>query len=145
MPETYQDYRGMTRWMLKKGGGLDMIYVGKDFSVECLSEHPGPDNIIYKDNPENDYLSAQSQRQQVILKKLEAVNHLLQAYAPDDALYKTALKEQRDFACSLSRPSKREPQSFIRRPVWRNCGLYQGGGDQVYENREDHVHYSMIL
>jgi len=40
MPEAYQSYQGMTRWMLKKGGGLDMIYVGKDFSVECLSEKP---------------------------------------------------------------------------------------------------------
>jgi hypothetical protein len=26
MPEAHKDYRGMTRWMLKNGGGLDMIY-----------------------------------------------------------------------------------------------------------------------
>jgi hypothetical protein len=24
----FQDYRGMTRWLLKKGGGLDMINTG---------------------------------------------------------------------------------------------------------------------
>jgi len=47
MPETYQDYRGMTRWLLKKGGGLDMIYTGKSFSVECLSDKPNSENIIY--------------------------------------------------------------------------------------------------
>jgi len=62
MPETYKDYRGMTRWMLKKGGGLDMIYVGKGFSVECLSERPNDENIIYTGNPENDYLKAQHHR-----------------------------------------------------------------------------------
>jgi hypothetical protein len=34
MPETYQNCQGMSRWLLKKGGGLDMIYTGKSFSVE---------------------------------------------------------------------------------------------------------------
>jgi hypothetical protein len=82
MPEPYKDYQGMTRWLLKKGGGLNMIYTGKGFSVECLSEKPGPDNIIYTGNPENDYLKSQHSRQQTILDKLGAVNHLLQVYAP---------------------------------------------------------------
>ncbi len=62
MPQAHKDYRGMTRWMLKKGGGLDMIYTGKGFSVECLSEQPGSDNIIYTGNPENDYLAVQHRR-----------------------------------------------------------------------------------
>jgi hypothetical protein len=66
----------MTRWLLKKGGGLDMIYTGKGFEVTCLSEQPGPDNIIYTGNPENDYLKDQHLRQQTILDKLGAVNHL---------------------------------------------------------------------
>ena len=142
MPKIYQDYRGMTRWMLKKGGGLDMIHVGKDFSVECLSEHPGPDNIIYKDNPENDYLSAQNQRQQVILKKLEAVNHLRQAYAPDDALYKTALKEQERLRLQFEQTQKERTNSALYAARFGEIvDFTRGVADQVYENREDHVRY----
>ena len=56
LPDEYKDYRGMTRWLLKSGGGLDMIYVGRSFSVECLSEKPNAENIIYTGNPENDFL-----------------------------------------------------------------------------------------
>jgi hypothetical protein len=26
MPEPNQDYQGMTRWLLKKGGGLDLVF-----------------------------------------------------------------------------------------------------------------------
>jgi len=85
MPDTQQDYQGMTRWLLKKGGGLDMIYAGKGFSVECLAENPNDKNIIYTGNPENDYLKSQHSRQQTILDKLGAVNHLLQVYPPDEA------------------------------------------------------------
>jgi len=142
MPKAYKGYRGMTRWMLKKGGGLDMIYVGKDFSVECLSEHPGPDNIIYKDNPENDYLSAQGQRQQVILKKLGAVNHLLQAYSPDDALYQTALKEQERLRLQFEQTQKeRTNNSLYAARFGEIVDFTRGVADQVYENREDHVSY----
>jgi len=86
MPEAYQSYRGMTRWMLKTGGGLDMIYVGKGFSVECLSEHPNDKNIVYTDNPENDYLKEQHHRQQTVLDKLGAVNPFLQLYSQTEDL-----------------------------------------------------------
>jgi peroxiredoxin len=142
MPETYKDYRGMTRWMLKKGGGLDMIYVGKDFSVECLSEHPCPDNIIYKDNPENDYLSAQGQRQQATLKKLGAVNHLLQAYSPEDALYKTAIKEQERLRLQFEQTQKERTNSALYAARFGEIvDFTRGVADQVYENREDHVRY----
>ncbi|MGM0655469.1 MAG: peroxiredoxin family protein [Thermodesulfobacteriota bacterium] len=142
MPEPYQDYRGMTRWMLKKGGGLDMIYVGKAFAVECLSAHPAPGNIIYKDNPENDYLSAQSQRQQATLKKLGAVNHLLQAYSPEDALYKTALKEQERLRLQFEQTQKERTNSALYAARFGEIvDFTRGVADQVYENREDHVRY----
>jgi len=94
MPEAYQDYRGMTRWMLKTGDGLDMIYMGRGFSVECLSEHPNDKNIIYTGNPGNDYLKKQHHRQQTILDKLGAVNHFLQVYTHTEDLYQTISKEQ---------------------------------------------------
>jgi peroxiredoxin len=142
MPETYQDYRGMTRWMLKKGGGLDMIYVGKDFSVECLSEHPGPDNIIYKANPENDYLSAQGQKQQDILKKLGAVNHLLQAYSQEEDLHKTASKEQERLRRQFEQTQKERRKSPLYAARFGEIvDFTRGVADKVYENQEDHVRY----
>jgi len=142
MPETYQSYYGMTRWMLKKGGGLDMIYVGKDFSVECLSEHPDPDNIIYKDNPENDYLSAQGQRQQTTLKKLSAVNHLLQAYSQEEDLYKIVRKEQKRLRLQFEQTQKERTNSALYAPRFGEIvDFTRGVADKVYENREDHVRY----
>ena len=142
MPETYQNYRGMTRWMLKKGGGLDMIYVGKAFSVECLSEHPDPKNIIYKDNPENDYLSAQGQRLQTILKKLGAVNHLLQAYSADEDLYKTALKEQERLRLKFEQTQKDRSHSPLYAARFGEIvDFTRGVADKVYENQKDHIRY----
>lgn len=142
MPETYQDYRGMTRWMLKKGGGLDMIYVGKGFSVECMSKQPGPDNIIYRDNPENDYLSAQGKRQQTILKKLGAVNHLLQAYSPDENLHKIILKEQERLRLKFEQTQKERSNSPLYAARFGEIvDFTRGVADKVYENQGDHVRY----
>jgi len=142
MPKAYKGYRGMTRWMLKKGGGLDMIYTGKEFSVECLSENPGPGNIIYKDNPENDYLSAQGQRQQAILKKLGAVNHLLQTYSPDENLYKIAIEEQEILRLQFEQTQKKRLNSPLYAARFGEIvDFTRGVADKVYENQEDHIRY----
>ena len=142
MPEDYKDYQGMTMWMLKKGGGLDMIYVGKGFSVECLSEQPGPDNIIYKSNPENDYLSSQGQRQQTILKKLGAVNHLIQAYSQDEGLYKIAIKEQNRLRLEFEQTQADRSQNPLYAARFGEIvDFTRGVADKVYENRENHVRY----
>ncbi len=142
MPDAYKGYRGMTRWLLKKGGGLDMIYTGKGFSVECLSEHPGPDNIIYKNNPENDYLSAQGNRQQTILKKLGAVNHLLQVYSPEEVLHKTAIKEQAGLHLQFEQTqADRSESSLYAARFGEIVDFTRGVADKVYENQEDHIRY----
>jgi peroxiredoxin len=142
MPEKYQDYRGMTRWLLKKGGGLDMIYVGNGFSVECLSEKPSSDNIIYTGNPENDYLKAQHLRQQTILDKLGAVNHLLQVYAPDEDLHKIALDEQAHLRQAFEQvQADRSESPLYAARFGEIVDFTRGIADKIYENQADHIAY----
>jgi peroxiredoxin len=142
MPETYQDYRGMTRWLLKKGGGLDMIYVGNGFSVECLSEQPGSDNIIYTGNPENDYLKSQHRRQQKLLDKLGAINHLLQVYATDEALHTTAQAEQAHLHQAFEQVQMdRAESSLYAARFGEIVDFTRGIADRIYENPEDHIDY----
>jgi peroxiredoxin len=142
MPEAHQAYRGMTRWLLKSGGGLDMIYTGNGFSAECLSEQPGPETIIYTGNPENDYLATQHRHQQTILDRLGAINHLLQVYPPDEDLHKMALKEQE----SLRRHFEKIQAERSKNPLYAArfgeiVDFIRGVADKVYENQEDHIHY----
>ncbi len=142
MPEAYQDYRGMTRWLLKKGGGLDMIYTGKGFSVECLSEQPGPDTIIYTDNPENDFLKDRHQRQQAVLDRLGAINHLLQVYAPEEDLHRTGVQEQarlRDEFAQVQADRAKSPLYAAR--FGEIVDFTRGVADRVYENPADHTRY----
>ncbi len=142
MPEAYQDYRGMTRWLLKKGGGLDMIYTGNNFSVECLSEKPGPDNIIYTGNLENDFLKAQHRRQQNILDKMGAINHLLQVYAPDEDLHKTALTEQSLLRQAFDQvQADRTKSTFYAARFGEIVDFTRGIADKIYENQDDHIAY----
>jgi peroxiredoxin len=142
MPEPYQNYQGMTRWLLKKGGGLDMIYTGKEFSVECLSEQPGPDNIIYTGNPENEYLKSQHLRQQTILDKLGAVNHLLQVYLPDEELYKLALSEQADLRQAFEQvQADRAKNPLYAARFGEIVDFTRGVADRIYDNAQDHTAY----
>jgi peroxiredoxin len=142
MPSAFQDYRGMTRWLLKKGGGLDMIYTGKGFSVECLSEQPGPDNIIYTGNPENDYLKSQHERQQTILDKLGAVNHLLQVYSPEEDLHKTALAEQAHLRQAFEQVQANRSENLLYAARFGEIvDFTRGIADKIYDNPEDHTGY----
>jgi len=142
MPEAYQDYQGMTRWLLKKGGGLDMIYTGKGFSVECLAENPNDKNIIYTGNPENDYLKAQHRRQQTILDKLGAVNHLLQVYKPDEDLHKTVLEEQAQLRQAFEQvQTDRSKSPLYAARFGEIVDFTRGIADKIYDNPEDHAAY----
>jgi hypothetical protein len=142
MPEAYQDYRGMTRWMLKTGGGLDMIYMGKGFSVECLSKHPNDKNIIYTGNPENDYLKDQHHRQQTILDKLGAVNHFLQVYTPTEDLYQTISKEQIHMRKQFEQIQEARADSPLYAARFGEIvDFTKGVADKVYVNPADHADY----
>jgi peroxiredoxin len=142
MPDQHTAYRGMTRWLLKKGGGLDMIYTGKGFSVGCLAKQPGPDNIIYTDNPENDYLKSQHLRQQTILDKIGAVNHLLQVYTPDEDLNKTALAEQAHLRHAFEQvQADRSDSPLYAARFGEIVDFTRGIADRIYEIPEDHTAY----
>lgn len=142
MPKAYQDYRGMTRWLLKRGGGLDMIYTGKGFSVECLSETPNDQNIIYTGNPENDFLSARYNRQRIILNKLTAVNQLLQVYQSPGTLYEPAIEEQRNLYRQFEQvQAERSKSSLYAARFGEIVDFTRGIADRTYENPVDHRLY----
>ncbi|WP_320042986.1 hypothetical protein [uncultured Desulfobacter sp.] len=119
-----------------------MIYAGKGFSVECLSGKPGPENIIYTDNPENDYLTAQHRRQQTILDRLGAVNHMLQVYPLENDLHRTALKERDSLRLQFEQTQKERSKSqFYAARFGEIVDFTRGLADKVYENQEDHIRY----
>ncbi len=142
MPDAYHNYRGMTRWLLNTGGGLDMIYTGRGFAVECLSEHPGEENIIYTDNPENNFLRAQFRRQQTILEKIEAVNYMLQVYPPTEELHRILSKEQKHLYQQFESLQADRTQSPLYAARFSEIvDFTRGIADKLYDNPDDHQAY----
>ena len=80
LPEKYKDYRGMGRWMLKDRGGLDFIVNGTDFSISCVDAVPSEKSIIYSKDEENYFLRNQLTAQQNLLKKIEGLLLVDEAY-----------------------------------------------------------------
>ncbi len=142
MPDAYHNYRGMTRWLLNTGGGLDMIYTGRGFAVECLSEHPSEENIIYTGNPENDFLRAQSQRQQAVLEKIEAVSYMLQVYPPTEELNRILSKEQKHLYQQFeSLQADRAKSPLYAARFSEIVDFTRGIADKLYDNPDDHQAY----
>lgn len=94
IPEAHHGYTGMARWMLRQGGGLDMVINGEDFSVECLSDQPNDDNIIYSGSAENAFLRENYREQERLLLQYEAMRMVLRSYPPGHPLYAAATKEE---------------------------------------------------
>ncbi len=95
LPEDRPRYQGMARWMLREGGGLDMVVNGENFSVECLSDRPNEENIVYRGSEENAFLNRNHREQERLLLQYDAVRMVLQAYPKDSPLHKTAKKEKK--------------------------------------------------
>lgn len=95
LPVGYKHYRGMTRWLLKNGGGLDVIFsgIGEDIAVSCTEARPSQSTIIYKGTSENSYLGPRYARQQDILKKTSAMRMVAKAYEDDKTLQPVFEKE----------------------------------------------------
>ncbi|TXB61322.1 peroxiredoxin family protein [Phaeodactylibacter luteus] len=106
IPEAHRGYTGMARWMLRQGGGLDMVINGEDFSVECLSDQPNDDNIIYSGSAENAFLRENYREQERLLLQYEALRMVLRSYPPGHPLYAAATEEeanlQKDWAAFRS-------------------------------------------
>lgn len=102
VPDRYAHYAGMSRWMLRSGGGLDFVINGEHFIVECLSDKPNESNIVFRDSKENLFLNQNFREQEKILAKFEAIQLGLRAYSPEEGLYATFSKEQQKLEASYS-------------------------------------------
>ncbi|MEA1967306.1 MAG: thioredoxin family protein, partial [Thermodesulfobacteriota bacterium] len=72
--------------------------------------------------------------------KLGAVNHLLQVYAPDENLHKTALKEQAKLRGAFEQvQADRVKSSLYAARFGEIVDFTRGIADKVYENQEDHI------
>ena len=94
LPENHKNYVGMSRWLLREGGGIDLILNKENFSVECLSDQPNEDNIIYKGSAENDFLHQNHREQDKLLLQYDAIRQLENAYPQDSPLHKAAIEEK---------------------------------------------------
>lgn len=84
LPEKYKNYRGMTQWLLRKGGGLDIIIAGgENVSVSCSEAEPSEESIKYSASSENSYLRERYKRQQGILAKVDAMRMVAEVYKED--------------------------------------------------------------
>ncbi len=90
------NYRGMARWLLKNGGGLDFVLNGEDFSVSCTEAMPNDDNIIYTGSRENDFFREYFFRRQTVFQKTDALNMSMEAYnkEQDNPIYPLLVSEK---------------------------------------------------
>lgn len=94
IPIAYRGYAGMARWMLRDGGGLDMVVNGENFSVECLSDQPNEENIIFTGTVENTFLNANYFEQERLRAKYDAVRLVESAFEPGHPLRAAARAEK---------------------------------------------------
>ena len=94
----YKNYRGMTQWLLRSGGGLDIIVAGnEDITVSCLEAEPSEESIKYINTYENNYLNDRHHLQQAILEKINAMRIAEKTYEKDNEMlpiFKKELKKQ---------------------------------------------------
>lgn len=93
LPEKNKSYKGMARWMLNEGGGLDFIINGESFTVECRSNQPNESNIFYSGTTENTFLNANHHEQERLLARLESVKQTLSLYPLNSTLHQPLSEE----------------------------------------------------
>ena len=94
LPKERAGYSGMVRWLLRSGGGLDMVWSGENYSVECLSPSPSEENIIFTGSVENPFLNKNFHEQEQLLAQFEAMELATKAYPPDAPMYATFESER---------------------------------------------------
>lgn len=94
LPQKYKDYVGMSRFMLKEGGGLDLVINNENFTVRSSEAQPNESNIVYTGSPENEFLMQEATKQQKVLAKAELAAAGLQLYTKSDAIYPSFKTEQ---------------------------------------------------
>ena len=95
VPEEYKNWQGMSNFMLKGGGGLELILNGEHaFTASCTVEKPTVNDIFYTGSNENSFWLEQYKKQQGVLNKAGIINAAVQTYKPKDPLYKPLSKEK---------------------------------------------------
>ena len=94
LPKDRAGYAGMVRWLLRSGGGLDMVWNKESFSVECLSATPSEENIVFNGSVENPFLNKNFFEQEQLLAQYEAMDLAIKAYPSDAPMYATFQAEQ---------------------------------------------------
>ena len=141
IPNQYKNYRGMSRWLLRNGGGLDFAINGESFSVSCTEANPNDDNIIYEGSKENRFTNAYYARQQALFQKLEALNGMQRAYEketehPIYSLLKTEKAEKDSLFEVLNREAIESP---LYAAQFQRINDFLNGYPmyRIYDNSED--------
>lgn len=141
IPKGYEGYKGIAQWYFtnsKTGGGLDLIINNKDFSVSCLDSIPSNKNIIYKNNPENVFSSANYLEQQKLFEKHDAMLAAVRAYSKKEKLYATFDKEYNKIKKEYSNYSKNLAQSPLYAARFREIvNLTMGIGTEIITDEKE--------
>jgi len=90
----YKGYKGMSRFLLDDGGGLDLVINKENFTVSCKEQNPTFDNIKFESSPENEYFINQSIKKEKLLQKAKIAGAVLTTYNTSDEVYAPFVKEQ---------------------------------------------------
>ena len=138
IPEEYKEYAGMARWLLRGGGGVDMVLNKENFEITCLSAQPNEGNIVYKGSPENDFLYKNYKEQTDILTRHELIENILKIYEDGHPIYQASLKERiflenkwKEFRNNL------KITSLYAARFREIVDLTRGIGDEISQNEND--------
>jgi len=92
--DRYKAYKGMSRFLLDDGGGLELVINEENFTVRCTGEVLTADKLQFTGSPENEYLTSHSVKKQKLLQKAQIAGAVLTTYNTADAVYAPFEKEQ---------------------------------------------------
>lgn len=126
VPSAYQNWRGVSSFLLTSGGGLEVILNGEgDFTAGCAVAAPTINDIYYTGSKENSFLLEQNKRQQGLLNKAGLIVAAVQAYTPQDSIYGPLLKEKEALGTQYAELQQQLAESSLLaarlRQIWNFC------------------------
>ena len=133
IPQAYENWKGMSNFILTGGGGLELVLgEGKDFTAGCTLEHPTIKDVYYKGSEENSFLLSQYIEQQNLLNKAGAIAAAVQAYTPEEPIYKALSDEKQSLEkryADLQKQTAESPLYAAR--VRQITDFYNGMGSRL--------------
>lgn len=115
LPDRYREYRGMSRFRLAEGGGLDLVVAGgENYMVSCMDAVPSVDNIVVTDSPENSFVTREFREEQRLRQQAQVLETVLQAFDKADGFYKQALEKQ----AAIERATARHDSLVAHTPLY---------------------------